>query len=112
MEAWFYGSENLSPDTMTAISPNGWISNELALAWLSYFVKLPAHHMNQGQKRVLIFDSHGTHLTLGFLQICKKNHIIPFTFLPHSTHICQPLDGKPFLNYKQQSRLIKNELSF
>jgi hypothetical protein len=32
MEAWFYGSENLPPDTMTAISPNGWISDELALA--------------------------------------------------------------------------------
>lgn len=38
MEAWFYGSETLSLDIMTAISPNGWISDELALAWLGYFI--------------------------------------------------------------------------
>jgi hypothetical protein len=34
MEAWFYGSEDLPRDTGTAISPNGWISDKLALAWL------------------------------------------------------------------------------
>ena len=38
MEAWFYGSENLLLDTMIAISPNSWISDELALAWLGYFI--------------------------------------------------------------------------
>jgi hypothetical protein len=112
MEAWFYGSENLSPDTMTAISPNGWISDKLALAWLGYFIQLTAHRVNRGEKRVLIFDGHGAHLTLEFLQLCEDNAIIPFAFIPHSTHICQPLDGKPFLNYKQQFRLINNELAF
>jgi hypothetical protein len=112
MEAWFYGSENLSLDTMTAISPNSWISDELALAWLGYFIQLTAHRVNRGEKRVLIFDGHGAHLTLEFLQTCEDNHIIPFAFLPHSTHLCQPLDGKPFLNYKQQFRLINNELAF
>jgi hypothetical protein len=112
MEAWFYGSENLPPDTMTAISPNGWISDKLALAWLGYFIQLTAHRVKRGEKRVLIFDGHGAHLTFEFLQICEDNAIIPFAFLPHSTHLCQPLDGKPFLNYKQQFRLMNNELSF
>lgn len=71
MEAWFYGSENLSPDRMTAISPNGWISDELALAWLGYFIQLTAHRVNRGEKRVLIFDGHGAHLTLEFLRTCE-----------------------------------------
>jgi hypothetical protein len=31
MEAWFDGSENLPYETTTALSPNGWISDELTL---------------------------------------------------------------------------------
>jgi hypothetical protein len=110
--AWFYGSETLSPDTMTAISPNSWISDELALAWLGYFIQLTTHRVNRDEKRYLIFDGHGAHLTLEFLQRYEDNAIIPFAFLPHSTHLCQPLDGKPFLNYKQQFRMLNNELAF
>lgn len=112
MEAWFYDSENLPLETTIAISPNGWISDELALAWLGYFITATADRTKRGEKRYLIFDGHGAHLTLEFLQKCEDNSIIPFGFLPHSTHLCQPLDGKPFLNYKQQFRLMNNELSF
>jgi hypothetical protein len=114
MEAWFYGSENLPSETSTALSPNGWISDELALAWLGYFIRATASsdRLKRGEKRYLIFDGHGAHLTLEFLQKCEDNAIIPFAFLPHSTHLCQPLDGKPFLNYKQQFRLMNNDLSF
>jgi hypothetical protein len=114
MEAWFDGSEDLPPQTGIAMSPNGWISDELALSWLSYFNKATAisDRLQPGEKRYLIFDGHGAHLTLEFLQKCEEYAIVPFAFLPHSTHLCQPLDGKPFLNYKQQFRLINNELSF
>jgi hypothetical protein len=112
MESWYDGSERLPPNTGTAISPNGWISDELALAWLGYFITATADRVNLGEKRYLIFDGHGAHLTLEFLQKCEDNSIIPFAFLPHSTHLCQPLDGKPFLNYKQQFRQMNNELSF
>lgn len=110
----YYGSEceSLPPTTMTAVSPNGWISDEIALAWLGYFITSTLHRTERGEKRYLIFDGHGSHLTLEFLQRCEDNNIIPFGFIPHSTHLCQPLDGKPFLNYKQQFRLINNELAF
>ena len=30
LEAWFDGSESLSPTTMVGTSPNGWISDKLA----------------------------------------------------------------------------------
>ncbi|KAI3092914.1 hypothetical protein CBS147333_10169 [Penicillium roqueforti] len=112
MEAWYNGSDALPPNTGTATSPNGWISDELALAWLDYFIAATTDRVQSGEKRYLIFDGHGAHLTLEFLQKCEENTIIPFAFLAHSTHLCQPLDGKPFLNYKQQFRLINNELSF
>jgi hypothetical protein len=112
MEAWFYGSENLPHETTTALSPNGWISDELALYWLDEFVIQTAHRIKRSEKRYLIFDGHGAHLTLEFLTRCEEYNVIPFGFLPHSTHLCQPLDSKPFLNYKQQFRLMNNELSF
>ncbi|KAJ5378278.1 transcriptional regulator family: Centromere protein B DNA-binding region [Penicillium cataractarum] len=112
-EAWYDGSEALPPNTGTAISPNGWISDELALCWLGYFINATAgDRLLPGEKRYLIFDGNGAHLTLEFLEKCEKYAIVPFAFLPHSTHLCQPLDGKPFLNYKQQFRLENNELSF
>jgi hypothetical protein len=114
MEAWYNGSEVLPSNTVTAISVNGWISDELSLTWLQQFNKATKdpERTKQGEKRYLIFDGHGSHLTFEFLDYCGQNNIIPFGFLPHSTHLCQPLDGKPFLNYKQQFRLVNNDLSF
>jgi hypothetical protein len=112
MECWFNESEPLPPDTTIATSPNGWISDELAVQWIQSFVKATNDRTKKGEKRILIFDSHGSHRTLEFLQICQDNGIIPFGFIPHTTHLCQPLDGKPFLSYKQHFRRMNNELSY
>jgi len=112
MEAWYNGSEALPSNTVTAISANGWITDNLALKWLDEFNNATIGRVKRGEKRYLIFDGHGSHLTLEFIQLCEQSNIIPFGFLPHSTHLCQPLDGKPFLNYKQQFRLLNNDLSF
>ena len=65
----------------------------------------------EGGKRVLIFDGHGSHTTTEFLQLCEYD-IRPLCFFPHSTHLCQPLDGKPFLSYKQHFRSFNTDLSF
>jgi hypothetical protein len=112
MESWFHGSEGLPPNTIVATSSTGWINDELALVWLDSFIKATIDRTKKGEKCYLIFDGHGAHLTLEFLQKCEDNNIIPFGFLPHSTHLCQPLDGKPFLSYKQHFRSFNNDLSF
>ena len=114
MECWFDGSQDLPPNTMVGTSPNGWISDKLALDWLDQFIEMTNRdgRTKRGEKRILIFDGHGAHLTLEFLQKCEDHDILPFGFLPHSTHLCQPLDGKPFLSYKQHFRNINNDLSY
>ena len=112
MESWFNESEALPPDTMIATSPNGWISDELAIQWLQSFINATNERTKKGEKRILIFDGHGSHLTVEFLQLYKDNSIIPFGFLPHTTHLCQPLDGKPFLSYKQHFCCMNNKLSY
>ena len=114
MESWFHGSEGLPPTTLVGTSQTGWINDELALVWLDSFIEATNRddRTKKGEKRYLIFDGHGSHLTLEFLQKCDDNDIIPFGFFPHSTHLCQPLDGKPFLSYKQHFRSFNNALSF
>jgi hypothetical protein len=114
MESWFYQSENLPPNTILGLSSNGWINDELAIIWLDAFIKASGskRRLRRGEKRYLIFDGHGAHLTLEFLQKCEDNNIIPFGFLPHTTHLCQPLDGKPFLSYKQHYRALNSEIAF
>jgi hypothetical protein len=112
MEAWFEGSEDLPPNTMIGTSPNGWISDILASQWLDYFIEATRDRTKRGEKRILIFDGHGAHLTLEFLQKCEDHDILPFGFIPHSTHLCQPLDGKPFLSYKQHFRSLNNDISY
>jgi hypothetical protein len=112
MEAWFDGSEDLPPNTMVGTSPNGWISDQLANQWLDYFIEATRDRTKRGEKRIIIFDGHGAHLTLEFLQKCEDHDILPFGFIAHSTHLCQPLDGKPFLSYKQHFRSLNNEISY
>lgn len=54
----------------------------------------------KGEKRCLTFDGHSAHLPLEFLRKYENHQVIPFGLVPHSTHLCQPLDGKTLLNYK------------
>jgi hypothetical protein len=96
IEAWFYGSENLSPNTMTAISPNGWISDELALSWLFYFIHLTSHRVKKGEKRYLIFDGHSAHLTLEFLETCEDNAISLLHFYHIQRTFASHLTESPF----------------
>ena len=114
IECWFDDTEDITPNTMIGTSPNGWISDILAIQWLDKFIKATgtSSRMKKGEKRILIFDGHGSHLTLEFLQKCEDHDILPFSFLPRSTHLCQPLDGKPFLSYKQHFRSLNNDVSY
>ena len=42
--------------------------------------------------RLLIVDSHGSHLTMDFINYCDSHRIILAILPPHSTHTLQPLD--------------------
>jgi hypothetical protein len=101
MEAWY--DEEL-PDFYTVVSEKGYINDELLIDWLHKFHEETKSRTRKGEKCVLIFDSHTAHKTLEFLQHCETYKILPFCFRPHTTHLCQPLDGKPFLTYKTHFR--------
>ena len=96
---------------MTAVADRGYIVDELALCWIKEFESETRGRVNKGEKRVLILDGCGSHLTFEFLQFAEKNNIILFGFPPNNTHLLQPLDGKPFLTYKTYFRLHNNLIS-
>ena len=50
--------------------------------------------------RLLLFDSYSSHLTREVLKYMEDNNIIPFCLLPHSSHLCQPLDMGVFQPFK------------
>jgi hypothetical protein len=41
---------------------------------------------------MLILDGHSSHVTLEFLVHCRDHKILLMRLIPHTSHICQPLD--------------------
>jgi hypothetical protein len=37
-------------------------------------------------------DGHGSHITLEFIAHCREHKIILLRLIPHTSHLCQPLD--------------------
>ncbi|RPA96090.1 hypothetical protein L873DRAFT_1695567, partial [Choiromyces venosus 120613-1] len=49
---------------------------------------------------ILLLDCHITHHQDDFIIKCYKNHIVPFEFPSHLTHVLQPLDVRVFHPWK------------
>ena len=54
-------------------------------------------------------DNHNAHITIEFLSYCDKNKILIVAFLFYITHLLQPLDGLPFMQYKRIHRRAINK---
>jgi hypothetical protein len=67
MENWFNESKTLPPNTMIATQPNGWILDEIAIQWLQSFIEVTNERTKRGEKWILIFNCHGSHLTIEFI---------------------------------------------
>ena len=89
MENWIH--DNLTGAELIAISPTGYTNEKFALTWLDHFIKQIDTGPNQ-HWRLLLLDSHITHCKDDFIIKCHENHIVPFQFPSHLTHVLQPLD--------------------
>jgi hypothetical protein len=99
MEDW-HTITGLPDEYMLCPQINGYTTDEIAFQWIQRFHEETRLRAPYGAYRLLLFDGHGSHLTYEFLEFCDKKRIIPFCFPPHTTHLLQPLDGKPFQQYK------------
>jgi hypothetical protein len=69
-----------------------WTNDELGFAWLRDIFDRETKGKARRRWRLLILDSHGSHLTMKFTKFCEENKIHIMTYPPHSTHTLQPLD--------------------
>ena len=69
----------------------GWTNDTIAFEWLSNLFE-PETRRNDGKRRLLIFDGHGSHITSRFLSFCLGHSIDPVCLPPHTSHKLQPLD--------------------
>jgi hypothetical protein len=99
MEDW-HTITGLPEDYMLCPQTNGYTTDEIAFQWIQRFHEQTKKRALYRAYRLLLFDGHGSHLTYKFLDFCDKKKIIPFCFPPHTTHLLQPLDSKPFQLYK------------
>jgi hypothetical protein len=102
--SWFY---NLPRDWIIEISPTGWTSNKLGLAWLKHF-NTHTKARSLGTHRLLIVDGHESHSSHEFHKYCEEEKIIVLCMPAHSSHLLQPLDVGCFSPLK---RAYSDEIS-
>lgn len=107
IEEWY--TKIKTPHFRIKPTPNGWINDETAYEWLCSFHEATIPLIKKGRPRLLLMDNHGSHTTLEFTSFCKENFIIPFYFLPYTTHLCQPLDDQAFQCLKHYFRTVNNK---
>ncbi|KAG2001680.1 hypothetical protein GB937_010023 [Aspergillus fischeri] len=72
------------------------MNDKLGLAWLKDIFDRYTKEKARRRWRLLILDSHGSHLTMEFINYCDDNKILLMTYLPHLTHSLQLLDIRIF----------------
>jgi len=85
-------------------TPKGWIDNETALKWLrKVFIPL-TRPARPSQKRLLIIDGHGSHITVDYMWEAYSNNIHIIYLPAHTSHVLQPLDLSCFSALKRAYR--------
>lgn len=113
LTSWF--TSELPPDSVIAVSDNGWTTNEIGVSWIKHF-DLHTRGTTKGTHRLLILDGHESHHSAEFETFCKQNNIVTLCMPPHSSHILQPLDVACFgplkVAYKRQIEgLMRNRVT-
>ena len=94
---WYQHIEKLGCEEWRfAYSPKGWTSSYLSLEWLKHFDDFTAQRNKNSAYRCLIVDSHGSHVTIEFIEYALSHNIIVYYLPSHSTHLLQPLDIELF----------------
>lgn len=73
------------------VSDNGWTTNKIGLLWIQHYNQYTINR-TRGLYRLLVLDSHGSHVNVEFNRYCEANKIITVYMPPHSSHLLQPLD--------------------
>ena len=91
-DSWLQAFDPEDHQARFASSPTGWTNNDIGLAWLKQVFDRNTKAKARSSYRLLILNSHGSHVTIDFIEYCNQNKILLAIYPPHSTHTLQPLD--------------------
>jgi hypothetical protein len=90
-----------APDNWRFTTSNsGWTSDSHALEWVQGTFE-PQTRPSESQRRLLIMDGHGSHITARFISFCMDNAIDLLILPPHCSRVLQPLDVGVFSPLKR-----------
>ena len=77
------------PNTLSGMSENGWIDQELYNNWLEkiFIPNIPSY-----RSLMLLLDGHKSHYTHEAISLAANQDIIVFCIPANTTHTTQPLD--------------------
>ncbi|KZW00817.1 DDE-domain-containing protein, partial [Exidia glandulosa HHB12029] len=83
------------------MSEKGYANNVIGIKWMKLFEEDSRPSAPNGEKRVLIVDGHGSHLTVEALEFAQEKNIDVLGYPPHTTHALQGLDVVIFSAFKR-----------
>ena len=90
LASWYTQCDLPSPQVIKT-STNGQMTNDIALEWIQHFDKHTTIR-RRGGYRILVLDSHESHLLVQFEDFCKEKNIITLCLPTHASYLTQPLD--------------------
>lgn len=90
---------NTPADWRFSTSSSGWTSDSHAYEWLVSVFEPYTRPEDPEQRRLLIMDGHGSHITANVIAHCMEHAIDLLILPPHTSHILQPLDVATEPNY-------------
>jgi 4-hydroxybenzoate polyprenyltransferase len=93
---WFPEELDFLTNWKFTSSKKGWTNDEIGLAWLQEVFLPGSKPARTNEKRLLILDGHGSHITPDFMRICVTNRVHLLYLPPHTSHVLQPLDISVF----------------
>ena len=96
-------------DYIWAGSDKGWMEKSIFLDWCGHFITWMKNYriwrgVPPDEPAVLFSDNHNSREVEGAKELLEANHIRMIFLIPHTSHICQPLDDEIFKVFKKQLR--------
>lgn len=85
---------------------SGWMTEQSFYEWMSDFFLPHIDEQSDGRPYLLLLDGHASHVSLRVRELAEAHNVFLFLLLPHSSHLCQPLDVAVFGPMKVSSKLF------
>ena len=102
--------EGAPPGTQFAMSPKGWINQEIFFNWLDFFIA----NIPSVRPVLLIYDGHASHLSIEVIEKARASDIHLLCLPSHCTHVLQPLDVSVMSSLKKhfEKALVSANVGF